>query len=128
MGHGSYLAVMAGIVLSAIWLEIGLRTRVLQRWRRLIRSVVPVAVVFALWDLYAIASDHWWFDESRISGLMLPGGLPLDEVVFFVVVPFAAILTLEAVRSATGLPVGDEGTEHGRRAPDADSERCEEQR
>ena len=50
----------------------------------------------------------WWFDEDLITGIRLPGELPVDEVVFFILVPLAAILTLEAVRSATGLPVGDE--------------------
>ena len=108
MGHWSYLAVMAFIFLGAAWLEIGLRTRVLRRWRRLVLTVLPVVAVFALWDIYAIASGHWWFDEALITGIRLPGELPLDEVVFFLLVPLAAILTLEAVRSATGLPVGDE--------------------
>ena len=108
MGHWSYLAVMAFIFLGAAWLEIGLRTRVLRRWRRLLLTVLPVAAVFALWDVYAIASGHWWFDEDLITGITLPGDLPVDEVVFFILVPLAAILTLEAVRSATGLPVGDE--------------------
>jgi lycopene cyclase domain-containing protein len=109
MGQWSYLAVMAFILLGAGWLEVGLRTRVFRRWRRLLLSVLPVALVFALWDIYAIASGHWWFDESLITGIRLPGELPIDEVVFFVLVPIAAILTLEAVRSATGLRVGDEG-------------------
>lgn len=109
MGHASYLAVMAFIFLGAVWLEFGLRTRVFRRWRRLMLTVLPVAVLFALWDVYAIASGHWWFDESLITGVRLPGELPLDEVVFFLLVPIAAILTLEAVRSASGLPVGDEG-------------------
>ena len=108
MGHWSYLAVMAFILVGAGWLEFGLRTRVLRRWRRLLLSVLPVALVFALWDVYAISAGHWWFDESLITGLRLPGDLPVDELVFFLVVPVAAILTLEAVRSATGLPVGDE--------------------
>ena len=116
MGHWSYLAVMAFIFLGAAWLEIGLRTRVLRRWRRLLLTVLPVVAVFALWDLYAIASGHWWFDEDLITGITLPGDLPVDEVVFFILVPLAAILTLEAVRSATGLPVGDE------QAPEADGE------
>ncbi len=116
MGHWSYLAVMAFIFLGAAWLEIGLRTRVLRRWRRLLLTVLPVVAVFALWDVYAIASGHWWFDEDLITGITLPGDLPVDEVVFFLLVPLAAILTLEAVRSATGLPVGDE------QAPEADGE------
>jgi len=99
---------MALILAGAGWLEVGLRTRVLRRWRRLLLSVLPVAVIFALWDVYAIAAGHWWFDEARITGLRLPGDLPIDELVFFLVVPLAATLTLEAVRSATGLPAGDE--------------------
>jgi lycopene cyclase domain-containing protein len=119
VGQWSYLAVMAFILLGAGWLEVGLRTRVLRRWRRLLLSVIPVAVVFALWDIYAIASGHWWFDEALITGIRLPGDLPIDEVVFFVLVPVAAILTLEAVRSATGLPVGDEaGDDAGEYAGD----------
>jgi len=117
MGQWSYLGVMAFILLGAGWLEVGLRTRVLRRWRRLLLTVLPVAVVFALWDVYAIGAGHWWFDEALITGVRLPGDLPIDEVVFFVLVPIAAILTLEAVRSATGLPVGDEA-----RAEDAGAE------
>ena len=113
MGHFSYLAVMAFILLGAGWLEFGLRTRVFRRWRRLLLSVLPVAVLFALWDVHAIAAGHWWFDESAITGIRLPGDLPLDEVVFFLLVPTAAILTLEAVRAATGLLVGDESPEEG---------------
>jgi lycopene cyclase domain-containing protein len=112
MGQWSYLAVMAFIALGAGWLEVGLRTRVLRRWRRLLLSVLPVAVVFALWDIHAIGSGHWWFDEDLITGIRLPGELPVDEVVFFLLVPIAAILTLEAVRAATGMPVGDEAQDH----------------
>ena len=33
--------------------------------------------------------------------------LPLDEVLFFIVIPCCAILTLEAVRAVRGWPVGD---------------------
>lgn len=108
MGHWSYLAVMAFIFLGTVWLEAGLRTRVYRRWRRLLLTVVPVAALFLLWDAYAIAQGHWWFDESLITEVRLPGGIPLDELVFFVMVPIASVLTLEAVRSATGLRVGDE--------------------
>ena len=39
---------------------------------------------------------------------VFPGGLPLDEVLFFVVVPIASLLTLEAVRSVKRWEVGDE--------------------
>ena len=109
MGRASYLAVMAFIFLGTAWLEIGLRTRVYRRWRRLLLTLLPVVVVFLAWDAYAIAHGHWWFDETAITPVRLPGGIPLDELVFFLMGPIASVLTLEAVRSATGLAVGDEG-------------------
>lgn len=125
MSHLAYLAVLGFVLVGSGWLEWGLRTRVLRRWRRLVLTLVPVVVVFAIWDAYAIEAGHWWFDTSRIVGVLAPGGIPIEELVFFVVVPTAAILTLEAVRSATGLPVGDEapkraaGTARGRGTDDA---------
>ena len=76
--------------------------------RTLLLALAPVVVVFCLWDLYAIASGHWTFDPERTTGVLFPGGLPLDEVLFFVVVPIASILTLEAVRSVKRWEVGDE--------------------
>jgi lycopene cyclase domain-containing protein len=108
MSHLAYLAVLLLVLLASGWLEVALRTRVIARWRRLLLTLVPVLLVFCAWDLYAIASGHWTFDPERISGVVLLGGLPLDEVLFFVVIPFASVLTLEAVRAVTRAEVGDE--------------------
>lgn len=107
MSHLAYLGVLAFVVVGSTWLEVVLRTRVLVRWRRLLLSLAPVVVVFALWDAYAVAQAHWTFDPERTTGITL-GTLPLEEVLFFVVVPLAAVLTLEAVRAVTRWEVGDE--------------------
>ena len=122
MRHLSYLGVLLFIVLGTAWLEVLLRTRVYARLRRLVLTVVPVVAVFVIWDLYAIASGHWTFDPEQTTGILFPGGLPLDEVLFFVVVPLAALLTLEAVRSVKRWQVGDEpdgACEDGIRRDDA---------
>ena len=108
MSRFAYVGVLVFVLLGSGWLEVALRTRVYSRWRRLLLSLAPVVVVFCLWDLYAIASGHWTFDPERTTGVLFPGGLPLDEVLFFVVVPIASILTLEAVRSVKRWEVGDE--------------------
>lgn len=122
MRHLSYLGVLLFIVLGTAWLELLLRTRVYRRWRRLLLTLIPVVAVFIVWDLYAIASGHWTFDPEQTTGILFPGGLPLDEVLFFVVVPIAALLTLEAVRSVKRWEVGDEpdgACEDGVRRDDA---------
>ena len=74
-------------------------------------SILPAVVIFFAWDVYAVAQGHWWFDADRILGIHLPGSVPLDEVLFFVAIPIAAILTLEAVRSVKPhWVVGDEAS------------------
>ncbi|HEX5497361.1 MAG TPA: hypothetical protein VFX70_22590, partial [Mycobacteriales bacterium] len=60
------------------------------------------------WDLYAIGRHQWSFRTEWISGVVLPGGLPVEEALFFVVVPTCAILAFEAVRAVKGWPAGDE--------------------
>jgi lycopene cyclase domain-containing protein len=93
----SYLAVLAFILLITLPLELYLGVRVWRRPRRLALTVLPVVVVFVLWDLYAIDQQHWFFDPDQTSDVLL-GTLPLEELLFFVVVPIAAVMALEAVR------------------------------
>ncbi|CAJ63714.1 MULTISPECIES: lycopene cyclase domain-containing protein [Frankia] len=108
MRHLSYLAVLAGCLLGTAPLELFLGTRVYARPRRLLLTLLPVVAIFAAWDVYAIAAGHWTFDPRSVTGVRLPGHLPLDELLFFLVVPVCAVLTLEAVRSVRGWPAGDE--------------------
>jgi lycopene cyclase domain-containing protein len=108
MRHFAYPAVLAGCLAGALWLEPVLRVNVLRRWRRLLLTLLPVVVIFAMWDLAAIAAGHWRFDPAQTTGILLPGGLPLDELLFFIVVPLCAVLAFEAVRAVLGWPAGDE--------------------
>jgi lycopene cyclase domain-containing protein len=107
----SYCGVLLLIVCGSAWLEFALRTRVLVRFRRLLLAVVPVVVVMFAWDGYAIAHGQWTFSPTQSLGWLLPWRVPVEELVFFVVVPFASILTLEGVRSVTGWCLGDEPVE-----------------
>jgi lycopene cyclase domain-containing protein len=102
MAHLTYLAVLAGCLLAAVWLEPVLRVGVLRQWRRLLLTVVPVVLVFGGWDMAAIAARHWSYDPAQTTGVLLPGRLPLEELVFFVVIPVCAILGFEAVRKRLG--------------------------
>ena len=108
MGHLTYLGLLAGCLLVTAPLEVVLRVRVYARWRRLLLALLPEFAVFVTWVLYAIAQGHWHYSADRTLGVRLPGGIPLEEVLFFLVVPLCAVLTFEAVRKVTGWTAGDE--------------------
>jgi lycopene cyclase domain-containing protein len=96
--HLTYLAVLVGCLAGALWLEPVLRVGVLRRWRRLLLTLLPVGAVFLAWDAAAIAAGHWTFDPGQVTGVRLPGRIPLEELLFFLAIPVCAILGFEAVR------------------------------
>lgn len=95
----SYMAMLLFTIVGSFWLEIFLHIRVLRKIRLLVSSIFPVAVVFIVWDAYAIAQHHWHFDVKQIVGLYGPFHIPIEEYLFFLIIPIAAILTYEAVLS-----------------------------
>jgi lycopene cyclase domain-containing protein len=99
MGRATYLLLLAACVAGTLPLELRFRARVYRRPRRWLLAVLPVVVVFGAWDVWAIAQRHWRYDPAQTSGVTLPGGLPLEELLFFVVIPTCALLTYEAVRN-----------------------------
>jgi lycopene cyclase domain-containing protein len=106
--HLAYLAVLAVCLLGTLPLEVWLGVRVYRRPRRLLLTLLPVVAVFMAWDLYAVSAGHWEFDPAQTLGLVLPGGVPVEELLFFLVVPTCAVLAFEAVRRVKGWPAGDE--------------------
>jgi lycopene cyclase domain-containing protein len=104
----AYVGMLAFCLLGTLPLELVLGVRVYRQWRRLLLTLAPVVAVFLAWDLYAIAAGHWDFDPQQTVGLVLPGDVPVEELLFFVVVPICAVLSFEAVRRVKGWPAGDE--------------------
>ncbi|HEX2902562.1 MAG TPA: lycopene cyclase domain-containing protein [Jatrophihabitans sp.] len=108
MRHLLYLILLAGCLVATAPLELVLGTGVYRRWRRLAGAVLPALALGVVWDLYAIHRHQWSFDYRYLTGVRL-AGLPLEEALFFAVIPVCAVLTLEAVRRCRpGWRIGDE--------------------
>ena len=99
MDRFQYLALMGLCLLVTLPLEFVFEARVWRRPRRLLRALVPAFALFVVWDLWASGSGTWDFDPDYTIGLTLPGGMVVEELVFFAVVPICGLLTLEAVRN-----------------------------
>ena len=91
-----YLALMALCVILTVPLEFVLRARVYRRPRRLLLALLPTVVVFTIWDVVGILRNHWTYSPTFTTGIHL-GVMPLEELVFFIVIPICGLLTYEAV-------------------------------
>lgn len=102
MDHLQYLAVLAACVIVTLPLELVVGARVWRDPRRLVRAVGPPWAAFLVWDVWATASGHWSFAERYTIPWHIPPGMAVEELLFFLVVPICALLTIEAVRILLG--------------------------
>ena len=98
MDRYQYLIVMGLCVVATVPLEVVFGARVYRRPGRLLATLALVAPVFFAWDLLAVARDHWRFAPRYTTGWSVPGDVPVEEIVFFVVIPICALLTRGAVQ------------------------------
>jgi len=64
-------------------------------------SIILIVLTFGAWDVYATFRGHWYFDPASVWKLRIIN-LPLEEVLFFVVIPFCSIFTWEVLNYFRG--------------------------
>ena len=93
-----YLVVLAACLAITAPLDL-FGPGVYRQWRRLVRAVLPVAAAFVVWDEVAVAAHVWTYNPAYITGLNIPVRVPIEEVLFFLVIPTCGLLTYNAVNT-----------------------------
>lgn len=57
-----------------------------------LKSAIIVAIPFIAWDIWFTAKGVWWFNTDYTLGIVL-AGLPIEEWLFFICIPFSCIFT-----------------------------------
>ena len=70
--------------------------RIWQRLNALACTLGGITVIFGLWDYAAVMRDHWYFNPEAVGPIRFMR-LPLEEILFFIVIPFCCIVTWESV-------------------------------
>ena len=96
MDRWQYLIVLAACLLITAPLEMFGPGVYRQAWRTA-GAVLPVAAVFVIWDAVAIAAHVWTYNPQFVTGFDLPFRIPIEELLFFIVIPLCGLLTYNAV-------------------------------
>ncbi|MEJ2194299.1 MAG: lycopene cyclase domain-containing protein [Ignavibacteriaceae bacterium] len=64
-------------------------------WKQLVVAIVIPAIPFLLWDVI-VTGAHWNFNPKYVSGIKIIN-LPIEEILFFITVPFACLFTWEMI-------------------------------
>lgn len=68
------------------------RLRFDRAWRTALPAILGMMALFVPWDAAFAAAGIWTFDPFHISGRYLLG-LPVEEVLFFVCIPYACLFS-----------------------------------
>jgi lycopene cyclase domain-containing protein len=98
MDHWQYLIVLGACLLITAPLEV-FGEGVYRHVRRAAFAVLPVAAVFVVWDAVAIAANVWTYNPKYMTGIELPADIPIEELLFFIVIPLCGLFTYNAVDS-----------------------------
>ncbi len=74
------------------------RVHFYRSWKVLFPSLLISMVLFIGWDVIFTSQGIWGFNEQYHSHITLLG-LPLEEYLFFITVPYASIFTIHVLRS-----------------------------
>ena len=101
MDKWQYLLLLGGGLLITLPLEF-FGEGVYRQPVRLLRAMTPVVLVFLIWDAIAISLDVWRYNPRYVSGINVPF-MPLEEMLFFIVIPLCALLTYNIVSASMGM-------------------------
>ena len=96
-----YSLYMLAVVFGTVLVNLAFRLKPLRKIRLLISSILPVSLVFILWDVLAVYRGHWSFNMGHMLGIVVINQ-PLEEVVFFFAVPFYYITIWELSKKFFG--------------------------
>jgi len=94
----TYTLVLAGSIAGPVALSFDKKVNYVRKWKGVfIASLIP-ALLFILWDIRFTAAEVWSFSSDHVLGFFF-WGLPLEEMLFFILVPFCCLFIYYCVRA-----------------------------
>lgn len=92
-----YLLLNLGAVLFPLIFSFHPRLNFYKEWRWFFPANCIVALFFIIWDAWFTKQGIWGFNPDYVLGWNIIG-LPFEETMFFICIPFASVFTLHALK------------------------------
>lgn len=96
MSHYLYLTLDILSIAFPLMFSFHRKAHFARHWKAFVPAILIPALVFVLWDNWFTSMGVWGFNPKYVTGIYL-GHLPVEEVLFFICIPYACLFTYEAV-------------------------------
>ncbi|MBC7418810.1 MAG: lycopene cyclase domain-containing protein [Pedobacter sp.] len=94
----TYLLLNLGVIFFPLVLSFDKKVHFFSKWKFVLPAISLTGVVFLIWDLLFVKLNVWSFNPDYIIGIKF-FGLPLEEILFFLTVPYACIFIYECLNA-----------------------------
>ncbi len=94
----TYLLINVLIIAIPLLFSFERKVQFFRRLPSILTSIVVVGIPYIIWDVAATARGDWAFNSEYVHNLRI-AGLPIEEILFFVTVPYACIFIYETLRA-----------------------------
>ena len=95
--HYTYFIILAASLAGPLALSFDKKVAFYKKWKYLFPAMVLPALIYIAWDIFFTAKGVWWFNENYITGIKF-FSLPVEEILFFFIVPYCCVFIYECVR------------------------------
>lgn len=92
----AYLLINFLTILFPILLSFDKRVQFYKSWKFIFPGLIITGLIFLIWDYLFTILDVWSFNPDYVIGLYILN-LPIEEILFFITVPFACIFIYECL-------------------------------
>lgn len=91
-----YLYLNLAIIAFPLIFSFEKRIRFYKKFKPLSISLLVVGIFFVSWDIFATFRGHWSFNPAYTNDIRILG-LPIEEILFFLTVPYSCLFTFDAI-------------------------------
>ena len=104
--HYTYLCLDLCTLLGPLALSFDKKVAYASKWKHFFPGMFITAAFFLIWDVIFTQNGVWEFNKSYLLGIFI-GNLPLEEYLFFFIVPFACTFIYECIICYFPFPKSD---------------------
>lgn len=100
-----YLTVDLAVLTIPLVCSFDRKVRFVRFWPALFPAIAIMMALFIPWDIAFTEQGIWGFNPDYLSGLWI-AGIPLEEWLFFICIPYACLFTYESLKHYVPNPIG----------------------